>query len=221
MRRRIAIVLVLATLMSLLLSGCGQRIDENEANIGYGLEYINKIFHVNETEATLQTVYEDVYYFENGIREPVMATSGDGSIVKDEFYLVTVAETESDPRYQAKYRSDWVDLYYVWQSEQNIIMTEEQTQKANALYAAEKTWGEKHDAAFAELKDACVHWVEENLMDDDPVLVAAEDTGYDKGPITPSLKNRYYVVMMDGEIYQIEMQWPSMQVLSLQVINDR
>lgn len=219
MRRKIAIVLAIASITTLLFTGCKQRMDENEANIVSGLDDINQIFHVNETEATLQTVYQDAYCYENGIRKPVLATSGDGSIVQDAFYLVTVGETESNPRYQALFRCDWASLYYVWQSEQNIIMTEEQTQKANALYTAEKTWGDKHDAAFAELKDACILWLEENLMEDDPVLLAAEDTSYDKGPITTRLKNRYYVVMLDGTIYQIEMQWPAMQVLSLTVIN--
>lgn len=219
MKRKIAIVLAIALMTTMLFTGCGQRMDENEENIGYGLDDINQIFHVNETEATLQTVYQDAYYYENGIRKPVMATSGDGSIVQDEFYLVTVGETESNPRYQALFRCDWTSLYYVWQSEQNVVMTAEQTEKANALFAEEKIWGEKHDAAFAELKDACIHWVEENLMDDDPVLLASEDSDYDKGTITTTMKNRYYVVMLDGTIYQIEMQWPAMQVLSLQVIN--
>ena len=220
MKRRIAFVLVIVSLMALLFSGCKQREGSDDLPIMYGLDDINKIFHVNETEATVQTVYEDVYYYENGVRTQAKATNGDGTNIQDEFYLVTVGDPDSEPRYQAKIRSDWFSLNYVWQSEQNIVMTAEQTEKANALYAAEKTWGEKHDAAFAELKDACVHWVEENLMDDDPVLVAAEDTSYDKGPITPTLKNRYYVVMLDGTIYQIEMQWPSMQVLSLQVIDE-
>ena len=220
MKRRIAFVLVIVSLMALLFSGCKQRESSDDLPIMYGLDDINKIFHVNETEATVQTVYEDVYYYENGVRTQAKATNGDGTNIQDEFYLVTVGDPVSEPRYQAKIRSDWFSLNYVWQSEQNIIMTAEQTEKANALYAAEKTWGEKHDAAFAELKDACVHWVEENLMEDDPVLVAAEDTSYDKGPITPRLKNRYYVVMLDGTIYQIEMQWPSMQVLSLQVIDE-
>lgn len=220
MRRKYAIVLVMVTLMVLLFSGCKQRDSSDDLAIMYGLDDINKIFHVNETEATAQTIYEDVYYYENGVRTLAKATNGDGTNIQDEFNLVTVGDPDSEPRYQAKIRSDWLSLNYVWQSEQNIIMTAEQTEKANALYAAEKTWGEKHDAAFAELKDACVHWVKENLMDDDPVLVAAEDTSYDKGPISPWLKNRYYVVMLDGTIYQIEMQWPAMQVLSLQVINE-
>lgn len=220
MKRKIAIVLTFGLLMVLFFSGCKQRMDENEANISYGLDDINQIFHVNETEATVQTVSEDAYNYENGIQKPALATSGDGSIIQDSYYLVTVGESESNPRYQAKIRSDWYSLHYVWQSEQNIVMTAEQTEKANALFAEEKIWGEKHDAAFAELKDACIHWVEENLMDDDPVLLASEDSEYDKGSITTTLKNRYYVVMLDGTIYQIEMQWPAMQVLSLTVINE-
>ena len=220
MRRKMGIVLVIALMTMFLFTGCGQRMDENEANIGYGLEDINKIFHVNETEATVQTIYQDVYNYENGVRTLAKATNGDGTNIQDAFYLVTVGDSDSEPRYQAKIRSDWYSLYYVWQSEQNIVMSAEQTEKANALYAAEKTWGEKHDAAFAELKDACIHWVEENLMDDDPVLLASEDSEYDKGPITTALKNRYYVVMLDGTIYQVEMQWPSMQVLSLTVVNE-
>lgn len=220
MRRKIAIVLVIVSLMVLLFSGCKQRESSDNLTIMYGLEDINKIFHVNETDATAQTVYQDVYNYENGVRTLAKATNGDGTNIQDAFYLVTVGDPDSEPRYQAKIRSDWFSLYYVWQSEQNIVMSAEQTEKANALYAAEKTWGVKHDAAFAELKDACVHWVEENLMEDDPVLLASEDNEYDKGPITTALKNRYYVVMLDGTIYQIEMQWPAMQVLSLTVVND-
>lgn len=217
--RKLRVLLCLLS-AALLLTACAPKDMGEEGTKKAGLAFVNRVFDVNETEATLLTDYEDGYYYENGARIVAEATSGDGSMPRRVVCIITVGEVESNPRYQALVNGSTGAPYYAWQSEQNIVMTAEQTQKANALYAGEKTWGEKHADAFAELKDACIHWVEENLMDDYPVLLASEDGAYDKGPITTRLKNRYYVVMLDGSIYQIEMQWPSMQVLSLSVINE-
>ena len=74
--------------------------------------------------------------------------------------------------------------------------------------------------ALAELKDACVKWVKQSIEEDVPVLLTAETGDYPHATITTTFLDSFYVVMRNGVIYQVTMQWPSMQVLSIVLVNE-
>ncbi len=216
MKRKIAFLLICMFLLSLLLTACGQKDIGAEKAEKLALGYIDHYFGHEETSAKVQRYLEDHYFFRDGM------TIYDGDESKKEVtYLVSIAQNETRMLYSVWLSGSTGQLITAQQSEINIILTQEQKQKENELYAQEHTWGEKHEAALAELKDACIDWVQLKLMKDDPVLFAAPtgDYAHEEMPISTTFVDRFYVVMYNGTIYDIQMQWPSMSVLAITVVN--
>ena len=148
--------------------------------------------------------------------------TGDANIGTRVVYDILVANNDSQPLYDVWVAAASGKVYYVRQGEINIIMTDAQKDKANTLFVEEKTWGEEHEAALNELKVACVKWVNEKLMGNSSVLIVKEVSDYphEGRTITTTFTDDFYIVLRNGTIYEIAMQWPSMQVLSLSIIND-
>lgn len=216
MRRKNAIVLAIVSLMMVLLSGCGQK-DIGEAKAKeIGLAFINKVFDVNETEATVSRDTVECLPYQAGA-----VVTGDPTIGTRVVYYLRVATVESMPEYELVINGNAGEILYVWRSEVGITLTEEQKAQGNTLFAEEKNWGEKHDSALEQMRQASILWVLKNLKGDYPVLFGVENNNYYKGPINPTFKNSYYVVMRDGTAYEIVMQWPSMQVLSVTWVNEQ
>lgn len=216
MKRKIAIVLAIVSLMMVLLSGCGQK-DIGEAKAKeIGLAYINKVFDANETEATISRDTVECLPYQAGA-----VVTGDPITGTRVVYYLRAAKVESMPEYEVLINGNAGEILYAWRSELGIILTEEQKAEANTLFAEEKKWGEKHASALEQMRQASILWVLKNLKGDYPVLFGAENNDYYKRPVTTTFQNSYYVVMQDGIVYEILMQWPSMQVLSVTWVNEQ
>ena len=216
MKRKGAVILVAVLLMALALSGCGQK-DIGEAKAKeIGLAYINKVFDANETEASVSRGEEKCAPYQAGA-----VASGDPSTGSRIVYYLQVAESESISEYEVTVNGVTGDILYAWRSERSIVLTDEQTAQANALFAEETNWGEKHASVLEQMRQASILWVLENLKGDYPVLFGAENNDYYKQPVTTTFQNSYYVVMQDGKAYEILIQWPSMQVLSVTWLNEQ
>ena len=214
MKRKVAFILVVGLLMVFALSSCGQKdIGAGKAK-EFGLAYINKIFGANETEATVSRDIVECLPYQAGA-----VVTGDPSIGTRVVYYLRVAKVESMPEYEALINGSTGEVYYAWRTELSIKLTEEQIKEASARTS--KSWGKNKDLIYEDMRQASIRWVSENLMDKYPVLFGAQNSDYDKGPINPTFKNSYYVVMQDGTAYEIVMQWPSMQVLSVSWVNEQ
>jgi hypothetical protein len=211
-KRKLFLLTAIILSLSLFLSACGQK-DIGEAKAKeIGLAYINKIFDVNETEATVQRYVEECLPENDGA-----VVTGDANIGTRVLYDILVANNDSQPLYEAWVVGSSGVPVSVQQGEINIVLTDAQKKKANALFNEERNWGEKHEAAIAELKAACIKLVEEKFMVDSPVIVAAPTGEYQHVATTTTFFDSFYVVLRDGTIYKIRMQWPSMQVLGFSV----
>ena len=216
MRRKTNLLFVPILCGLLIFSACGHK-DIGEAKAKeIGLAYINQVFDVNETDATVTSEQVECFTWQDG----AIVSDGDASVATRLIYRVRVAKNETQPLYETWVIGSSGKPFYSYQNEMNIILTDEQKQKAGALFAEERGWGEKHTAALNELKDACVKWVKQNQKEDCPVLLSAETGDYQHVTVTTTFIDSFYIVMRNGVIYQIAMQWPSMQVISLFVIND-
>lgn len=215
-KRRIVAALILTLCGAMLLSACAPKVVGEEKAKEIGLAYINQVFDANETEATVAQEQVECFSYQDGM----VVSDGDATIATRLIYRVRVAESESQTLYETWVVGSSGKPFYCSQNEMNIILTDEQKQKAAALFTEERNWGEKHTAALAELKDACVEWVEKNLTGDYPVLLSADTDDFQHEPITMTFIDSFYVVMRNGVIYQISMQWPSMQVLSVVLVNE-
>ena len=210
MKRKLYYLVAIIFSLSFVFSACAPKdIGETKAK-EIGLATINKLFGANETDAQISSEQMEYFTYRNGTA--VSAGDADGT---RKVYYIRVAKSESQPLYEAWVIGDSGKPLYISQNELNIILTDAQKEEANTLFAEERRWGKQHDAARAELKTACEAWATANLMVDYPVLFSAETGDYKHTTITTTFIDSYYVVMQDGTIYIITMQWPSMQVLRI------
>jgi len=217
MKRRIVFEAALISCIALFISACGYK-DTGEAKAKeIGLAYINQVFGANETEETVTKEQVECFTWQDG----AIVTDGDASIATRLIYRVRVAKSESITRYEALVNGTTGIPYHARQNEMNIVLTDEQKEKANALFAEERSWGVKHAAALKELKNACIQWVKENQMGDYPVLLAEEKEGSERKQVSTTFWQGYYVVMRNGTIYDISIVWPSMSVLSVGILNEQ
>jgi len=216
MKKRTTTALVLSLCGALLFSACAPKVVGEEEAKEIGLAYINRVFDANETEATVTKEQVECFSYQDG----AIVSAGDATIATRLVYRVRVTESESQTLYETWVVGSSGKPFYSRQNEMNIILTDAQKQKAGALFSEERNWGEKHTAALAELKDACVKWVRQNLKEDAPVLLSAETGDYQHDTITMTFIDSFYIVMRNGVIYRISMQWPSMQVLSVVTVNE-
>lgn len=216
MKNRTTSAFILSICVVILLSACAPK-DIGEAKAKeIGLAYIHQVFGANETEATVTKEQVECFSYQDG----AIVSDGDASIATRRIYRVRVAKNESMTLYETWVIGSSGTPFYSSQNELNILLTDEQKQKASALFAEERNWGEQHTAALAELKGACVQWVKQNIEEDVPILLTTETSDYPHATITTTFLDSFYVVMRNGVIYQIAMQWPSMQVLSVVLVNE-
>jgi len=212
MKRKLFLVTTIILSLSLFLSACGQK-DIGEAKAKeIGLNYINQIFDVNETEAMVQRYVEECIPENDGA-----VVTGDPNIGTRVLYNIVVANNDSQPLFETWVLGSTGMPVSVRQGEINIILTDEQKKKANTLFSEERNWGEKHEAALVELKEASIQWVQEKICPNSSVLLASPTGDYQHTNTTTTFIDSFYVVLRDGTIYKIGMQWPSMQVLGFSV----
>jgi len=212
MKRNHFLLTAIILSLSLFLTACGQKdIGEVKAK-EIGLAYINKIFDVNETEAIVQRYVVECLPENDGA-----VVTGDPNIGTRVLYDILVANNDSQPLYEAWVVGASGVPVSVQQGEINIILTDAQKKKANALFNEERNWGEKHEAALTELKEASIQWVREKIRPKSSVLLTSPTGDYQHTSTTTTFIDSFYVVLRDGTIYKIRMQWPSMQVLGFSV----
>ena len=212
MKRKLFLVTTIILSLSLFLSACGQK-DIGEAKAKeIGLNYINQIFDVNETEAMVQRYVEECIPENDGA-----VVTGDPNIGTRVLYNIVVANNDSQPLYETWVLGSTGMPVSVRQGEINVILTDAQKKKANTLFSEERNWGEKHEAALVELKEASIQWVQEKICPNSSVLLASPTGDYQHTNMTTTFIDSFYVVLRDGTIYKIGLQWPSLQVLGFSV----
>jgi len=217
MKRRILLLTAIVLSFSLLLSACGQK-DIGEAKAKeIGLDYINNTFAAGETEALVTRDQVECFPDQMG----AIATDGDAEFSSRWIYRVRVPLAGSMTKYEAHVLASTGEVIYANQHEVNIVMTEEQREQANALFTEEKKWGEKHEEALLELRNACYRWAEEALNASRPIVLEANRDRMPAGALSRTFKNAYYIVTRDGKVYCAAMEWPSMQVLSISLESER
>lgn len=216
MMRKLFFLTVIILSLSLFLTACGQK-DIGEAKAKeIGLAYINQYFNANETEATVYHEQMECYPEQTG----AFSTNGDAEFSYRWVYRVQVPLAASLIKYEVYLLGNTGDLMYANQHEMNIILSDEQKERANNLYADERSWGEQHKEALSELYQACYDWSALNLDEPHPIFLNTDIYHQPNETLQRTFSAPCYVVTRDGRVYSLTMEWPSLQVLSLSVIND-
>lgn len=229
MKRRIFLVLAIVLTFSLGMTACttGDEGGMSAKQITLGdiseakakqiaLDNINRMFQTNQTEATVSKEQMGCLPEQKG----AMATTGDGEFAARWLYIVDVPSIDNG-RYQAYVVASTGEVIFISQSESNITLTDEQKKQAMDLLAVEPDVGREHEKTFTLLKDACREWAIANLGDAHPILLDAVRGRMPESPAREMYSVDYYVVTKDSRVYCITMYWPSLQVLSIDVINPK
>ena len=215
MKRKLLLLSAIILSLSLLLTACGQK-DIGEAKAKeLGLAYINQYFNTNETEAKVYRERYECYPEQAG----AFSTNGDTEFSYRWVYRVQVPLAASLIKYDVFLLGSTGELMYATQHQMNIILSDEQKERAYSLYAEEPRWGEKHIDAQNELKHACYDWAIQNLDEPRPIILDANQNKRAGDAVQRTFSSSYYVVTRDGMVYLLTMDWPSLQMLYIWVEN--
>lgn len=215
MKRKLFLLTALVLSLSLFLTACKQgEIDEAKAK-EIALNYINNMFDANETQASVEQDQMEYFRDETG----ALVTAGDGNSTRERLYFVRVPEETAIIQYEVAILGSTGEVLYASRGNSNIRLTDAQKKQAEEFYAETSEWEDLHVAAMQSLRQACFDWAKTKLDESRPVVLDAN-----RGEM-PGLKQRqfshsFYVVTRDGRVYSVSMHWPSMQALSIEVIND-
>lgn len=214
MKRKLFLFLAIILSLSLPLTACAQEsVDEAKAK-QLALDNINKIFQTNQTEATVSREQMGCLPDQDG----AFATNGNAGETARWYYIVSVPSLEEE-KYTAYVVESTGEVIFLSQSESNITLTDEQQKQAQELLAAEADYGREHQKTFTLMKEACQQWAIANLGDAHPILLDALRGRMPDQPARETYSADYYVVTNDARVYCVTMQWPSLQVLNIDVEN--
>lgn len=216
MKRKLFLLTAIILTLSLFLTACGEK-DIGEAKAKeIGLKYINQYFNANETDAKVYRELWECYPEDTA----AFSTNGDTEFSYRWVYRVYIPLAASLIKYEVYLLGDTGDLMYANQHEMNIILSDEQKERSNNLFLDEPEWGEKHIEALSELYQACYDWSVQNLDEPHPMLLDTDIYQQPNDSLQRTFSAPCYAVTKDGRVYSLTMEWPSLQVLSISVIND-
>ena len=212
MKPKRVVLLAMITCAFLFLSAAKPKLIGEEEAKKIGLAFINHVFDVNETEATVTYTtqagasYIDGENVETGKKQPV--------------YKYTVSVSEFDDgryRYRAQVNAETGVAYSA--SRSNSLVPEMTAEQRKAVKEAKGNgvW-ENYDFArvSTECADAAREWIPEKF-DLKAKILGFIDCGFISGDA--GAKANFYVVVRDGTIYYLDMAWPQLTVLEVGILN--
>ena len=206
---------VLAILLILLvLSACSPRLVGEAKAKEAGLAFINKVFDVNETEATVALENRPGLSYVNGIE----AHLGDEKPVY--YYTIQVnLLADGNYRYYAEVNAVTGVAYRANKNPDTIVLTQEQQKQAEALGSFDDMI---IDVTPYEQKavSASEDWVRQNIERNKPFLsITPNITMSTDNVMFPKYLIENYVIFIDGTIYSVEWCWPSMEITGFTILN--
>ena len=142
----------------------------------------------------------------------VLATNGNAGETARWLYIVSVPSID-DEKYGAYVVESTGEVIYITQYDSNIVLTDEQKEKANKLANYETVWGVEHAKVFSQMEQFCNDWAKANLDSSRPIVVPVYNNMSLDTPVTTTFAESFYVITRDARLYWIEISWPSMQIL--------
>ena len=209
MKKRLLVIFIG---VAVLLSACSPRLVGEAKAKEAGLAFINQVFDANETEATVTleshtgVSYIDGKYIATGEEQPVL------------FYEVTIINPKTGwYLYRAEVNAETGIAYYASRSSSlSPIMTSEQHQLFQDSIPNGDLSKFDYTRMDVDTKDFAHDWITEKFDLDAKIL------GFtDCGSIADNYgaQNSFYVVIRDGTIYYVNMDWPQLMVMDVAILN--
>jgi len=212
MKRKALLLTAIILSSALLLSGSSPKLVGEAKAKEAGLELINKVFDVNETEATVTLVshtgisYIDGEYKATGKEQLVWV------------YMISISNQKTgETLYRAEVNAETGVAYSASRSSSLLpIMTSEQHQLfQDALPNGDFS---KFDYLKMDMdcKDFVRDWIVEKF-DLDAKILGITDCG--SIAQNDGAQDSFYVVLRDGTIYYVNIAWPELMVMDVAVLN--
>ena len=212
MMKKVNVVAIL--LILLFLSGCTPRMIGEAKAKEAGLAFINKVFDVNETEATVTLENRPGLSYVNGIE----AHLGDEKPVY--FYTIQVnLLADGNYSYYAEVNAVTGVAYRANKNPDTIVLTQEQQKQAKALGSFDDMQNTDTSAYVQEAINASEDWVRQNFERNKPILSVIPNNTLTDNYSFPKMFIDNYVVFIEGTIYNVEWCWPSMDVTGFYMLN--
>ena len=188
-------------------------VSESEAKKA-GLALINQVFGVTETEATVTLSEREGLSYINGEEQTT------GKEEKVLIYVVTVpGKGIKATQYQAEVNAKTGVAFRASMNSYFLpAMTEEQRKLAETAGAFDQPNNYDYDVVSEHCYRATKEWIKKSFQPDEPIL-GFIDRGFISEESFPQMSAAFYAVMRDGTIYNIEMMWPQMAILSVGILN--
>ena len=211
MKRKLFLLTAIILSLSLFLSACGQK-DIGEAKAKeVGLAFINHVFDVNETKATVTNAVPS----RDSARGETDQTAGEQIV---NCYAVAVPELQDgQAEYIAYVNAETGVAYAAEQSYTHVPkMTNEQENTWNKAYGS----GDANDFDYLSMDIACKDfardWIAQKF-DLKAKVLGMIDGGsiFDQA----GASTNFYIVIRDGTIYHITIAWPQLTVVEVTMLN--
>lgn len=210
--RMTAILLAAIACASLALSGCTPRLIGKAKAKEAGLSFINKVFDVNETEATVSLVshtgvsYIDGEYKATGKEQPVLV------------YMISILNQKTgESLYRAEVNAETGVAYSASRSSSLLpIMTLEQHQKFQDVIPNGDFSKFDYLKMDMDCKDFVRDWIVEKF-DLDAKILGLTDCG--SIAENDGAQDSFYVVIRDGTIYYVNIAWPQLMMMDVAILN--
>lgn len=179
-----------------------------------GLALINQVFCVTETEATVTLSERESFSYINGEEQTT------GKEEKALIYIVSVpGKGIKATQYQAEVNAKTGVAFRASMNSYFLpAMTEEQRKLAASAGASDLPNDYDYNVVSAHCYRAAKEWIRKSFQPDELIL-GFIDRGFISEESFPQVSAAFYAVMHDGTIYNIEMMWPQMVILSVGILN--
>ena len=209
--KRACILAIAALFFASAFGAKPKLVSEDEAKKA-GLAFINRVFDVNETVATVKlvtqagTTYVDGEYKITGDEQPVS------------YYVVSASEIEDGLyRYYASVNAE-TGVAYSAERDNSLVpeMTAKQQSAWKEVYGNGDVDSFDFTRVYMDCTDFAHEWIPEKF-DMKAKFLGFVDSGsaYDKNGINEN----FYVVIRDGTIYHVTIAWPQLTVVEVTVLN--
>lgn len=214
MKTKKVILLVLSLGLAFLLSASSPKIVSETKAKEAGLALINQVFGVTETEATVTWSEQEGFSYVNGKEQQT------GKEENALIYVVSVhGKDVKATQYQAEVNAK---TGVAFRASTNTFflpaMTEEQRKLAETAGAIDQPNNYDYNVVSVHCYRAAKEWTKKSFQPDEPIL-GFIDRGFLSEGSFPQMSVGFYAVMHNGTIYNIEMMWPQMAILSVGILN--
>ena len=220
MKRKIVLLTAIILSLSLLLTSCAKKdntfvnvIGEEKAKEA-GLALINKVFDVNETEATVEykewagVTYVNGCYAQYGTEEP------------NRVYVIKVDPDEiGNGRFYAEVNAVTGIAYRAERDSSKIVLTEKQLKQTNMLETLDEFYPDDFLDIQKEGMSVVFSLLKDRLERDVPMFGIYPDLIESDSVDFPKVRLGYIILMEDDTIYDLTLLWPSMDLIGVYIRN--